>query len=67
MTYIPLDELLKNVGSVFKLTVLSARRASEINGGMPKLVNTSSKKPMIIALEEIAQGKVNYKVIKGKK
>ena len=67
MTYIPLDELLKNVGSIFKLTVLSARRASEINAGMPKLVDTSSKKPMIIALEEIVQGKVNYKVSKGKK
>ncbi|MEA3328456.1 MAG: DNA-directed RNA polymerase subunit omega [Candidatus Omnitrophota bacterium] len=64
MAYIPVDELMKNIDSIFKLTILSARRAAELNNGMPKLVEAESKKPAIIALQEIAQGKISYKVFK---
>ena len=64
MTYIPVDELMKNIDSVFKLAILSARRASELSNGMPKLVEAESKKPAIIALQEIVQGKISYKISK---
>jgi DNA-directed RNA polymerase subunit omega len=64
MVYVPLDNLLYKVDSIFKLTILSAQRASELNRGAPKLVKTDSKKAATIALEEIAQGKIGYKTSK---
>lgn len=62
MIYVPLDDLMKRADSVYKLVVLAARRASELNEGAPKLVESESKKTSTIALEEIARGKVSYKV-----
>jgi DNA-directed RNA polymerase omega subunit len=63
MAYVDLEKLLGKTGeSVYKLVVLASRRALEIAEGSPKLVETNpSVKPSIVALEEIAEGKVRYK------
>ncbi|MGM0616526.1 MAG: DNA-directed RNA polymerase subunit omega [Actinomycetota bacterium] len=64
-----IDDLMDKVESRFHLVHLSAKRAREINGyyaqlgeGMaafvPPLLTTDTNKPLSIALEEIAQGKV---------
>jgi DNA-directed RNA polymerase subunit K/omega len=44
----------------------SAARANELTQGSLPLVPTSSKKVSIVALEEIAGGKVRYEEIKPK-
>jgi DNA-directed RNA polymerase subunit omega len=60
---------MDKVDSKFHLVHLAAKRAREINGyyaqlgeGMgafiPPLLSTESNKPLSIALEEIAQGKI---------
>ena len=54
------DDCLRTVGSVYKLVILAARRAVEVNDGSPKLVETPYMKPALIALEEIRQGKVTH-------
>ncbi|MFH1782015.1 MAG: DNA-directed RNA polymerase subunit omega [Candidatus Omnitrophota bacterium] len=64
MSYIPREQVLPNGTSVFKLTLLAAKRAVELSNGAQKLIVTNSKKFSTIALEEIAQGKVSYKIIK---
>lgn len=62
MSYIPIEEVLDKTGySIYKLVVLAARRAIELNAGSPKLVETSSVKPTTISLEEIRQGRVRLK------
>lgn len=68
MAYVPLEKLLdKSNGSGYKLVILAAKRALEIAEGQPKLVEAdSSMKPSSIALEEIAQGKVQVKKSKAK-
>ncbi len=64
-----IDELIDKVDSKFTLVHLAAKRAREINDyyaqlgeglgqHMPPLVSTDSNKPLSIALDEIAQGKV---------
>jgi len=64
-----IDDLVAKVPSRFHLVHLSAKRAREINGYyaqlgeglgvfVPPLVATESNKPLSVALEEIAQGKV---------
>ena len=67
MSYMPRKSILKNGESVFKLTLIAARRAVELNNGARKLIETSSKKFSTIALEEIDAGKVTYKVVGQKK
>ena len=61
MAQTPIEELLKKCGSVYKLVILAAKRAKELAGGAPVLIETGQRKATSIALEEILQGKVFYK------
>lgn len=62
MAYMPVGKIFKDSGSLFKLTILAAKRAVELNNGANKLIPTNTTKFTTIALEEIAAGKVKYKV-----
>lgn len=64
MTYVPLEKLVEKTDSVYKLVLLAARRASELSEGAPRLVESTSKKTATVALEEIAEGKISYKMKK---
>jgi len=57
---VPLEDLMKQVDSRYKLTLVSAQRANELITGAPPLVEVKSKKPGVVALEEIAKAKVRY-------
>jgi len=61
MLRVALEDLLDKTDSIYKLTVLAARRALELNMGAPKLIETTDKNSIVVALEEIAEGKVSYK------
>ena len=61
MAQVPIEDLLKRCGSIYKLVILAAKRAKEVADGSPPLIETSQKKVTSIALEEIVQGKVLYK------
>ncbi len=65
----PIERVLEKTDNRFALVVLSARRARQINayfnqlgdglgGFVPPQVHSLSRKPLSIALEEIAEGKV---------
>src|SRR2546422_11223056 len=71
-----IDELLESVDSRYSLVILAAKRAREINSYysqlgegrgeyVPPLVETGDlrSKPLAIALQEIAEGKVSYERI----
>lgn len=64
-----IDDLMDQVDTKFHLVHLAAKRAREINSYysqlgeglqqyVPPLVSTESNKPLSIALEEIAEGKI---------
>ena len=55
---VPLEDLLKNTGSHYKLVLAAAQRANELAKDAPPLIVTKSKKPAVVALEEIAKGKI---------
>lgn len=62
-----IQKLVNITGSTYKLVVLAARRAVELGEGAPKLVDASPEmKVTSIAIREIMEGKVSYK-IKGDK
>lgn len=59
-----IDELLKKVHCKYSLSVFAAKRAREILDGSGTLVETGSRQPVTIALEEIVQGKVFFRRIR---
>lgn len=62
---IDIAKLYAQTGSIFKLVILASRRAIELNEGAANLIDAPAKaKAMNVAIEEIAEGKISYKVIK---
>ena len=61
------DSLMGKVGSIYKIVIMASQRAIEISEGATKLVDTKPEvKPINIALHEIMEGKISYKVKAGK-
>lgn len=59
------EKLLSQAGSTYKLVILAARRALELSQGAPRLVDApANEKPALVALREIAEGKVTLKIRK---
>jgi DNA-directed RNA polymerase subunit omega len=63
------EDVIENIGNRFAAVVVSARRARQINAYfsqlgagfgefVPPQVHSLSRKPLTIAMEEIAEGKV---------
>lgn len=46
--------------STYRFIIVSARRARQLQGGARPVLPTSSKKPTIIAMEEVRRGLVKY-------
>ncbi len=53
-----LEEFLSKVENRCELVMLAAKRANELANGDQPLVKSRSKNPLIIALDEIAAGKI---------
>lgn len=60
MIYPSIDSLVTNVDSKYSLVIAAAKRARQIQDGAPVMVETSSKKDVTIALEEIAEKRLKY-------
>lgn len=46
--------------SNYRYVLVAARRARQLSGGAPPLVNTTARKPCKIAQEEIDAGKIQF-------
>jgi DNA-directed RNA polymerase omega subunit len=68
MAYIALEKLLDKSNaheSVYKLVILASRRALEISEGQPKMVSVPSEmKASTVALQEIMEGRLQWKKVK---
>ena len=62
MAFPSLGKSLDKVSNRYLLVVLAARRARQINRGAAPQVESKHKKPTSVALEEVAQAKVGYRV-----
>jgi DNA-directed RNA polymerase subunit omega len=71
MMYPPIEDLLDKVDSKFTLVALAAKRGRQVNSYynqlgeglgaiVPPQVTSVSRKPLSIALEEIAANKITY-------
>ena len=59
MARITVEDCLDKVPNRFDLVVLAARRARDITDGRASLVEPENDKPTVIALREIAEGKID--------
>ncbi len=60
MSQVPFEELLEHVDSKYRLVIVAAKRAKQLNRGAAPLIQPRSYKPTYQALEEIASGKLGY-------
>ena len=49
--------------STYRFIIVAAKRARQLQGGARPVLPTSSKKPTIIAMEEVRRGLVKYELI----
>ncbi len=54
------NELAKKGDSRYTLVMLTAKRARRIIEGSEPLIETNSKKPVSIALQEVIEDKITY-------
>ncbi|HEO64123.1 MAG TPA: DNA-directed RNA polymerase subunit omega [Candidatus Omnitrophica bacterium] len=64
MSYVKWDGIRHNVDSIYKATIIAAQRAVEIAEAMANQTIVSSQKPTTLAIREVEQGKLSYKLLK---
>ena len=62
MPFPSLESAVNKVSNRYLLVVLSAKRARQLNRGAQAQIESKHKKPTSVALEEIADSKVGYRV-----
>lgn len=50
-------------GSVYRFIIVSAKRARQLQNGARSFLPTTSKKPTVMAMEEVRRGLVQYDII----
>ncbi|HMM53459.1 MAG TPA: DNA-directed RNA polymerase subunit omega [Candidatus Desulfobacillus sp.] len=63
MARITVDDCLKQIPNRFQLTLAAAYRARQLTIGASPLLEPDKDKPTVIALREIAAGKVGLEVL----
>ena len=64
MARITIEDCLTKIPNRFELTLAATNRARQISAGSQPLVDSDRDKPTVIALREIASGKVGTDVLK---
>ncbi len=58
MARVTIEDCLEKVPNRYKLTILGFKRVKQLIKGATPLVETDNNKPTVVALKEIAAGKV---------
>ena len=64
MARITVDDCLKRISNRFELTLAATYRARQLSSGASPLVEPNRDKATVIALREIASGKIGTEVLK---
>ncbi|MBK6971703.1 MAG: DNA-directed RNA polymerase subunit omega [Sterolibacteriaceae bacterium] len=63
MARITVDDCLKRISNRFQLTLAATYRARQLSAGSTPMVETDRDKPTVIALREVAAGKVGLEIL----
>ncbi|MCP3177597.1 MAG: DNA-directed RNA polymerase subunit omega [Desulfuromonadales bacterium] len=68
MARITVEDCLKEIPNRFLLVMIAAKRSKQLyKGGAPLIENKARNKKVVLALREIAAGKVDYEIPTRKK
>jgi DNA-directed RNA polymerase subunit omega len=63
MARITVEDCLKKIGNRFQLVLVATKRARQLANGKAPLVEEEKDKPTVIALREIAEGKIDESIL----
>jgi len=63
MARVTVDDCLQRIPNRFQMTLAATYRARQITAGASPLIDSGRDKPTVIALREIAQGRVGVEVL----
>lgn len=63
MARITVDDCLKSIPNRFELTLAATYRARQLANGATPMVESNKDKPTVIALREVALGKVGLEIL----
>jgi DNA-directed RNA polymerase subunit omega len=63
MARITVEDCLERVDNRFEMVLMAARRARQLAAGRPALVDEENDKPTVIALRELAAGKLSGELL----
>ena len=63
MARVTVEDCLHSVDNRFELVLLASRRARQLANGQASQVESTNDKPTVLALREIAAGKVNFEFV----
>ena len=63
MARITVDDCMKHISNRFELALAATARARQIANGAPPMVEAGRDKPTVVALREVAAGKVGMEVL----
>jgi DNA-directed RNA polymerase subunit omega len=64
MARVTVDDCLKRIPNRFQMTLAATYRARQLANGATPLVDAEKDKPTVVALREVALGKVGVEVLK---
>ena len=62
MANVPIEDLMEHVDSKYRLVIVAAKRAKQLDRGAGPLVQPRSVKPTYQALEEVSSGKLGFEI-----
>lgn len=63
MARITVEDCLDNIGNIFEMVLVAAKRARRIAHGADPMVELENDKPTVIAMREIAEGHVTPAIL----
>ncbi|WP_306604948.1 DNA-directed RNA polymerase subunit omega [Azonexus sp.] len=63
MARVTVDDCLKRIPNRFQMTLAAAHRARQLANGATPLVEVDKDKPTVVALREMALGKIGVEVL----
>jgi DNA-directed RNA polymerase subunit omega len=63
MARITVEDCLENIDNIFEMVLVAAKRARRVAHGADPLVELENDKPTVIALREIAEGRITPAIL----
>jgi DNA-directed RNA polymerase subunit omega len=63
MARITVEDCLSNIDNIFEMVLVAAKRARRVAHGAEPMVDLENDKPTVVALREIADGRVSASIL----